>query len=120
MLEAMGETGTKMGDYTNTANDHFIAKLITTPEITAKNFKVSPRLLNLVTREQFGGSASEDASMHLHDFCEIYMQKLKMWKKIFSSLKYLHFHLEKKAKEWILSLPTASINSWDDLKEAFI
>jgi hypothetical protein len=32
----------------------------------------------LITREQFGGSASEDASMHLHNFCEICdMQKFK-------------------------------------------
>jgi hypothetical protein len=44
--------------------------------------KVSPGLLNLITREQFGGSASEDASMHLHDLREICdMQKFKMWKK---------------------------------------
>jgi hypothetical protein len=33
--------------------------------------KLSLGLLNLITSEQFGGSASEDASMHLHDFCEI-------------------------------------------------
>jgi hypothetical protein len=65
-------------DYTNTSNDHFIAKPITTPEITAECFEVSTRLLNLITRGKFGGSASEDASMNLHDFCEIfYMQKLK-------------------------------------------
>jgi hypothetical protein len=56
-------------DYTNTHNDRFIAKSITTPEITAENFEVSPDLLNLITREQFDGSASEDAYMHLHDFC---------------------------------------------------
>ena len=67
----MGERGTKLCDYTNTPNDHFIAKPITTPEITAESFEVSHGLLNLITREQFGGSASEDASMHLHDFCEV-------------------------------------------------
>jgi hypothetical protein len=75
----MGERNNKLCDYTNTSNDHFIAKPITTPEITAESFEVSLGLLNLITREQFGGSASENASMHLHDLCEICdMQNLKM------------------------------------------
>ena len=79
----MGER-TKLCDYTNTPNDHFIARPIATPEITAESYEVSPSLLNLITREQFGGSAMEDASMHLHDFIEICdMQNLKMWKVIF-------------------------------------
>ena len=57
---------------------------ITTPEITAESYQVSPSLLNLITREKFGGSAMEDASMHLHDFIEICdMKNLKIWKVIF-------------------------------------
>ena len=59
---------TKLCDYTNTPNDQFSAKPITTPEIQADSYEVSPTLLNLITREQFGGSAVEDASMHLHEF----------------------------------------------------
>jgi hypothetical protein len=35
-------------------------------------------------------------------------------------LKLFPFSLSGKAKEWLLSLPTTSINSWDDLKEYFI
>lgn len=54
----MGERGTKLCDYTNTANDQFIAKPITTPKITAESFEVSPELLNIIAKEQFGGSAS--------------------------------------------------------------
>ena len=73
----MGER-TKLCDYTNTPNDQFIARPIATPKITAESYEVSHSLLNLITREQFGGSAMEDASMHLHDFVEIFdMQKLK-------------------------------------------
>jgi hypothetical protein len=73
----MGER-TKLGDYTNTPNEHFIARPITTPNIQDDSFEVSPILLNLITREQFGGSAQEDASMHLHEFIEICdMQKFK-------------------------------------------
>jgi hypothetical protein len=35
-------------------------------------------------------------------------------------LKLVPFSLRGKAKEWLLSLPTASINCLDDLEEAFI
>jgi hypothetical protein len=95
----MGVRNTKLCDYANTPNDHFIAKPITTPEITTESFEVSPGLLNLITREQFGGSPSEDASMHLHDSCEICdMQNLKMWKTMLLNLNYSHFQLEEKLK----------------------
>jgi hypothetical protein len=73
----MGER-TKLCDYTNTPNEHFIARTITTPDIQDESFEDSPSLLNLLTREQFVGSAQEDASMHHHDFIEICdMQKFK-------------------------------------------
>jgi hypothetical protein len=115
----MGER-TKLCDYTNTPNEHFIARPITTPDIQADCFEVSPSLLNLITREQFGGSAQEDAFMHLHDFIEICdRQKFKNVENDALKLKLFPFLLSGKAKEWLNSLPTASINSWDDLKEAF-
>jgi hypothetical protein len=41
---------------TSTPNEHFIARPVTTPAIQAESFEVSPSLLNLITREQFGGS----------------------------------------------------------------
>jgi hypothetical protein len=74
----------------------------------------------LITREQFGGSAQEDASMNVHDFIEICdMQKFKNVENVVLKLKLFPFSLRGKAKEWLHLLPTASINSWDDLKEAF-
>jgi hypothetical protein len=66
----MGCVTTKLCDYTNVPNAQFIAKLITCPEITAESFEFTPGLLNLIYKDQFGGSAGEDASMHLHGFCE--------------------------------------------------
>ena len=112
---------TKLCDYTNTPNDQFIAKPITTPEIKADSYEVSPSLLNLITREQFGGSAMEDASMHLHDFVEICdMQKFKNVESDVLKLKLFPFSLRGKAKEWLHSLPTDSIKTWNDLKEAYI
>ena len=117
----MGGRNTKLCDFTNTPNDQFIASPITNPEIKAESFEVSPGFLNLTAKEQFRGSASEDASMHLHDFCEICdMQKFKNVENDIVKLKLFPFSLGDKAKEWLLSLPNASINSWDDLKEAYI
>jgi hypothetical protein len=41
----MGER-TKLCDYTNTHNEHFIARPITAPDIQAKSFEVSPSVLS--------------------------------------------------------------------------
>ena len=113
----MGER-TKLCDYTNTPNDQFIARPIATPKINDESYEVSPTLLNLITREQFGGSAMEDASMHLHDFVEICdMQKFKNVESDILKLKLFPFSLRGKAKEWLHSLPIDSIKTCDDLKE---
>jgi hypothetical protein len=45
-------------DYTNTHNEHFIARPITTHDIQAESFEVSPSLLNLITREQVAGNST--------------------------------------------------------------
>jgi hypothetical protein len=59
--------------------------------------------------------------MHLHDFIEICdIQKFKNVENDVLKLKLFIFSLRGKAKEWLHSLPTASIDSWDDLKEALI
>jgi hypothetical protein len=63
----MGDRIEKLCNYTNVHNAHLIAKPITTPKITVESFEVSPGLLNLIYKDQFDGSASEDASMHLND-----------------------------------------------------
>jgi hypothetical protein len=59
--------------------------------------------------------------MHLHDFIEICdMQKFKNVENDDPKLKLFPFSLRGKANEWLHSLLTASIKSWDYLKEAFI
>jgi hypothetical protein len=72
----------------------FIANPIIFPEIKANLFEVSPGLLNLVAKDQFGGSASEDVSMHLHDFCKICdMQKCKNVENDVVKLKLFSYQL---------------------------
>jgi hypothetical protein len=114
----MGDQTTKLCDFTNAPNAQFIASPITSPEIKADSFEVISGLLNLIAKDQFGGTASEDASLHLHDFCEICdMQKFK---NAIVKLKLFPFSLRGKAKGWLLSLPNGRNNSWDNFREAFI
>jgi hypothetical protein len=95
----MGDRTTKLCDYTNVPDAQFIAKPITSLETTTNSFKVSPGLLNLICKEQFGGGASEGASMHPHDFCEICdMQKnIKNVDNIIVKLKLFPFIVRGKA-----------------------
>jgi hypothetical protein len=59
--------------------------------------------------------------MHFHDFYEICdMQKFKNVENDIMKLKLFPFSLSGKAKDWLLSLPNGSINSWDNRREAFI
>jgi hypothetical protein len=59
--------------------------------------------------------------MHLHDFVEICdMQNFKNVESDILKLKLFPFSLNRKGKEWLYSLSTCGINSWDDLIEAFI
>jgi hypothetical protein len=44
------------------------------------------------------------------------MQKLKNVENNIVKITLFPFSLRGKAIKWLLSLPTASINSWDDLK----
>jgi hypothetical protein len=53
----MGDMTTKLFDYTNVPNAQFIAKPITSYEITDESFEVSPGFLNHICKDQFGGSA---------------------------------------------------------------
>jgi hypothetical protein len=117
----MGNQASKLCDFSNIPNAQFIANPLTSPQKQDESFEVIPRLLNLVAKEQFGGSASEDASMHLHDFCEIYdMQIFKNVENDIVKLKLFPFSVRGKSKDWLFSLPNGSINSWENLREAFI
>jgi hypothetical protein len=48
------------------------------------------------------------------------MQKYKDVESDIIKLKLFHFSLRGKAKDWLLSLPKNSINSWAKRKDAFI
>jgi hypothetical protein len=90
----MGDQTTKLCNFTNVPNAKFIANPIISPEIKVDPFEVSPRLLNLIAKDQFGDGASEDVSMNLHDFCETCdMQKFKNVENSIVKLKLFPFSL---------------------------
>ena len=84
-------------------------------------FEIKPALLNLVMREQFSGVSTDDAAAHLNNFAELCeMQKYKDVDGAIIKLKLFPFSLRGRAKDWLLSLPRNSIDSWDKCKDAFI
>jgi hypothetical protein len=112
---------TKLCDFTNANNNDFLCTPIAPPATTAEFFEIKPALLNLVMREQFSGASSDDAAAHLNNFVELCeMQKYKDVDGDIIKLKVFPFSLRGRAKDWLLSLPKNSIDSWTKCKDAFI
>jgi hypothetical protein len=82
----MVDQATKLCDFTNITNALFIANPIISPKIKADSLEVSPELLNLIAKDQFGGSASEDASMYyITSVRYVICKSFKIWKMILLS-----------------------------------
>jgi Retrotransposon gag protein len=112
---------TKLCDFTSTNNNDFICTPIAPPASTAEFYEIKPALLNLVMKEQFSGVSTDDAAAHLNNFVELCeMQKYKDMDGDIIKLKLFPFSLRGRAKEWLLSLPRNSIDSWTKCKDAFI
>ena len=60
----------KLGEFA-TPNNDYLRTPITQPAIAAEDYEIKPHYLSLVQQNQFGGSAVEDAGMHLNTFTEI-------------------------------------------------
>jgi hypothetical protein len=72
-------------------------------------------------KEQFSGASFDDVAAHLNNFVELCeMQKYKDVDGAIIMLKLFPFSLRGRAKDWLLSLPRNSIDSWDKCKDAFI
>lgn len=67
---------------------------IASPVVKPNSFETIPSVLHLISKEQFGGTFSEDSSMHLHDSVDIF--DMKMFKGVDShifNLKLFHSSL---------------------------
>jgi hypothetical protein len=112
---------TKLCDFTSTKNNDFICTPIAPPAPEANFYEIKHALLNLVMKEQFSGASSDDVAAHLNNFVELYeMQKYKDVDGNIIKLKLFPFSIRRRAKDWLLSLPRNSIDSWDKCKDAFI
>src|SRR3954470_11484970 len=112
---------TKLCDFTSTNNNDFLSTPISPPAPDATFYEIKLALLNLVMREQFSGDGSDDPVAHLNSFVELCeMQKYKDVDGDIIKLKLFPFSLRGKAKQWLLSLPKNSIDSWTKCKDDFI
>jgi hypothetical protein len=112
---------TKLCDFTSTNNNDFICTPIVPPAPEAKFYEIKPALLNLVMKEQFSGAITYDAAAYLNNIVELCgMQKYKDIDGDIIKLKLFPFSLRGRAKDWLLSLPRNSIDSWVKCKDAFI
>jgi hypothetical protein len=105
---------TKLCDFTSTKTNDIICTPIAPPALEANFYEIKPALLNLVMKEQFSGAISDDAAAHLNNFVELCeMQNYKDVDGNIIKLKLSAFTLRGRAKDWLLSLPRNSIDSWD-------
>jgi hypothetical protein len=112
---------TNLCDFTSTNNNDFICTPIVPPTPKTIFYEIKPALLNLVMKEQFSSVSADDAATHLNNFVELYeMQKYKDVDGYIIKLKFFPFSLRGRAKDWLLSLPRNSIDSWVKCKDAFI
>jgi hypothetical protein len=112
---------TKLCDFTSTNNNDFICTPIAPPAPEANFYEIKPALLNLVMKEQFSSASTDDAAAHLNNFVELCeMQKYKDVDGDIINLKLFSFSLRGRGKDWLLSLPRNSIDSWVKCKDAFI
>jgi hypothetical protein len=111
----------KLCDFTSTNNNDFICTPSAPPAPEANFYEIRPALLNLVMKEQFSGISTDDVAAHLNNFVELCeMQKYKDVDGDIIKLKLFTFSLRGRAKDWLLSLPRNSIDSWVKCKDAFI
>jgi hypothetical protein len=112
---------TKLCDFTSTNNNDFICTSIAPPAPEANFYEIKSALLNLIMKEQVSGVSTDDAAAHLNNFVELCeMQKYKDVDYDIINLKLFPFSLRGRAKDWLLSLPRNSIDSWVKCKDAFV
>jgi hypothetical protein len=112
---------TKLCDFTSINNNDFICTPIAPPAPEANFYEIKPALLNLVMKGPFSGASTDDVVAHLNNFVELCeMQKYKDVDGDIIKLKLFPFSLRGRAKDWLLSLPRNSIDSWVKCKDAFI
>ena len=91
------------------------------PPIEANNFEMKPALITMVQQHQFTGHPSKDPNEHLGRFMRMTnTMKLNGVRPDIIKLQLFPFSLRDVAVTWFDSLPVGSVNTWEELVEAFM
>ena len=91
------------------------------PPIEANNFKLKPTLITMVRQHQFIGHLSEDPNELLRRYMRMENNvKLNGLRLYVIKLQLFPFLLRDMAATWFYSLPLGSVNTWEELVEAFM
>ncbi|GKE63051.1 reverse transcriptase domain-containing protein [Tanacetum coccineum] len=113
-----------MDDEPMWAADYVVAltpgSAITIPE-TANEFSIKGNHLTLVKGNQFDGRTKTDPHKHIHEFLKIYdMFKYRDTENEVVRQMMFPLSLTRKSKTWLDELNEGTIETWDELRTAFI
>ena len=93
---------------------------IVRPTVVANNFEIKPAMIQMIQNSQFSGLPYEDPIGHITRFLE-YCSTFKMNGVQPEAIRLILFPflLMDRAKKWFTSLPPNSINTWQELYNAF-
>ena len=87
----------------------------------ANSFELKPALITMVQQNQFTGHPSEDPNEHLGRFLRMANTvKLNGVNSDVIKLQLFPFSLRDIATSWFESLPYGSVNTWEELVEAYL
>ena len=91
------------------------------PAIDANNFELKPALITMVQQHQFNGHPTEDPNEHLGRFLRMANTvKLNGVRPEVIKLHLFPFSLRDTAATWYESLPYGSVDTWEELVEAYL
>ena len=91
------------------------------PAIDANNFELKPALITMVQQNQFTSHPTEDPNEHLGRFLRMANTvKLNGVRPEVIKLQLFPFPLRDIAATWFDSLPYGSVNTWEELMEAYL
>ena len=91
------------------------------PAVEANNFELKPTLITMVQQHQFIGHPIEDPNEHLGRFLRMANTiKLNGVRPEVIKLQLFPFSLRDIAATWFDSLPYGSVNTWEELVEAYL
>ena len=91
------------------------------PTVDANNFELKPALITMVQQHQFTGHPTEDLNEHLGRFLRMANTvKLNGVRLEVIKLRLFPFSLRDIATTWYESLPYGSVDTWEELVEAYL